>query len=118
MRGGPKRRIARIPTQEENDVPKPFVIFPGDRSRALSVVGEKITVLAAREDTQGYELCGIERWFRFDSDGAQMFSVTGTGSRAAAFFWQLDADVSDGDDIAGLTVVANEHGLRIGTPNE
>ena len=37
-------------------MPKPFVIFPADRSRALSVVGEKITVLASHEATHGYEL--------------------------------------------------------------
>ena len=148
-------------------MPKPFVIYPADRSRALSFVGEKITVLASREETQGYELFfqdgikgtgppphshawdesfyvlrgnirfaygdremvatpgtlvhvpgGVEHWFRFDSDGAQMLSVTGVGSRAAAFFTQLDANVSEGDDLAGLGVVAAKHGLTIGAPGE
>lgn len=148
-------------------MPKPFVIFPEDRSRALSVVGEKITVLADRDDTRGYELFfqdgvkdtgppphahdwdesfyvlrgnirfaygehemvatpgtlvhvpgGVVHWFRFESDGAQMFSVTGAGSRAAAFFRQLDAEVSDGNDLVGLGAVAVKHGLRIGPPGE
>ena len=37
-------------------MPKPFAVFPKDRSRALDVVGEKITVLASKNDTHGYEL--------------------------------------------------------------
>ena len=40
-------------------MPKPFVIYPADRSRALSVVGEKITVLASRDETQGDDLVGL-----------------------------------------------------------
>ena len=40
-------------------MPKPFVIYPADRSRAPSVVGEKISVLSSRDETQGYELVGL-----------------------------------------------------------
>jgi quercetin dioxygenase-like cupin family protein len=147
----------------ESDMPKPFVVSPEKRSRALDVVGEKITVLAAKADTQGYELffqdgtrgtgppphshdwdesffvlngdisfgfggremlatpgtlvhipAGTEHWFRFESDRGQMFTVTGSGSGAAAFFTQVDADVPDGSDIDGLVVVAKKHGLKIG----
>jgi quercetin dioxygenase-like cupin family protein len=146
-------------------VAKPFVVFPENRSRALNVVGEKITVLASKEDTHGYEVffqdgiegtgppphshdwdesffvlegdiqfgfdgremvatpgtlvhvpAGTEHWFRFESDEGQMLSVTGAGSGAAAFFNQVDADVSDGADIEGLTVVAEKHRLRIAAP--
>jgi mannose-6-phosphate isomerase-like protein (cupin superfamily) len=34
----------------------PLVVMPRDHGRALDVVGEKITVLASRDDTQGYEI--------------------------------------------------------------
>jgi quercetin dioxygenase-like cupin family protein len=148
-------------------VPKPLVVPPGDRSRALSVVGEKITVLASKEDTHGYELFlqdgtegtgppphshdwdesffvlrgnirfgfdgremlgtpgtlvhipgGTEHWFRFDSSEGQMLSITGVGSHAAAFFTQVDADVADGSDIAGLAAVAAKHRLNIEPPRK
>ena len=36
--------------------PQPFVIAPKAYSRALNVVGEKITVLASNDSTQGYEI--------------------------------------------------------------
>lgn len=36
--------------------PEPFVVTPQDYARALDVVGEKITVLAAKTATQGYEI--------------------------------------------------------------
>lgn len=36
--------------------PQPFVVTPGEYARALNVVGEKITVLASREATHGYEI--------------------------------------------------------------
>lgn len=36
--------------------PKPFVVTPEDYARSLDVVGEKITVLASKEATQGYEI--------------------------------------------------------------
>jgi quercetin dioxygenase-like cupin family protein len=41
-------------------MPKPFVVLPENRSRALDVVGDKITVLASKGDTHGYELFFIE----------------------------------------------------------
>jgi mannose-6-phosphate isomerase-like protein (cupin superfamily) len=131
------------------------------------VVGEKITVLASKQDTQGYELffqdgvegtgppphshdwdesffvlngnvqfgfdgdemlatpgtlvhlpAGTEHWFKFESDDGQMLSVTGLGSGAAAFFTQVDADVSDGSDIEALGVVAAKHRVSIGPPGE
>ncbi len=149
-------------------MPKPFVVSPASRSRALDVVGEKVFVLASKEDTHGYELffhdgtkgngppphshdwdesffvlkgniqfgfgggetmlatqgtlvhlpAGTEHWVRIDSDEAQMFSVTGLGSGAAAFFSQVDADVSDGSDIDGLVTVAEKHRLTISPPAE
>ncbi len=149
-------------------MPKPFAVFPKDRSRALDVVGEKVTVLASNNDTHGYELffqdgtkgngppphshdwdesffvlkgnvqfgfgggeamlatpgtlvhlpAGTEHWFKIDSDEAQMLSVTGQGSGAAAFFSQVDADVSDGSDIDGLSKVAEKHRLNIALPSE
>jgi quercetin dioxygenase-like cupin family protein len=34
----------------------PFVVAPEDRSRALDVVGTKVTVLASNAATQGYEI--------------------------------------------------------------
>ena len=61
---------------------------------------------------------GTEHWFKMDSDEAQMLSVTGRGSGAAAFFSQVDADVSDGSDIDGLTKVAEKHRLNIAPPSE
>ena len=146
-------------------MPKPFVVLPENRARALDVVGEKITVLASMDDTHGYELffhdgtkgtgppphshdwdesffvvkgdvqfgfdgremlatpgtlvhlpAGTEHWFRFESDEGQMLSLTGLGSGAAAFFTQVDADVSDGSDIDGLVAVAEKHRLNIAPP--
>lgn len=146
-------------------MPKAFVVPPENRSRPLNVVGEKITVLASKDDTHGYELffqdgskgtgppphshdwdesffvlkgniqfgydgrellatpgtlvhvpAGTEHWFRFETDRGQMLTVTGTGSGAAAFFTQVDADVADGSDIDGLVAVADKHGLKVGPP--
>lgn len=37
-------------------MPKPFIIMPGKAPRPLNVVGEKITVLASGEQTEGYEI--------------------------------------------------------------
>ena len=37
-------------------MPVPFVVMPGRAARPLSVVGEKITVLASSEQTGGYEI--------------------------------------------------------------
>ena len=34
----------------------PFVVTPGEYARALNVVGEKITVLASKGATHGYEI--------------------------------------------------------------
>ena len=146
-------------------MPKPFVVAPKDRARALSVVGEKITVLASKNDTHGYELffqdgtsgagppphshgwdesffvlngnirfgldgremlaapgtlvhipAGTEHWFQFESDEGQMLSVTGLGSAAAAFFTQVDSEVSDGSDTDRLIAVAQQHNLEIAIP--
>jgi quercetin dioxygenase-like cupin family protein len=36
--------------------PEAFVVAPDAHARALNVVGEKITVLAAKDATQGYEV--------------------------------------------------------------
>ena len=36
--------------------PEPFVVTPRDYPRALDVVGEKITVLASKKATRGYEI--------------------------------------------------------------
>jgi quercetin dioxygenase-like cupin family protein len=131
-------------------VPKPFVVLPENRSRAIDVVGEKITVLASKQDPphshdwdesffvlngnvqfgfDGDEMlatpgtlvhlpAGTEHWFKFESDDGQMLSVTGLGSGAAAFFTQVDADVSDGSDIEALGVVAAKHRVSIGPPGE
>ena len=148
-------------------MPKPFVVLPENRSRALDVVGEKITVLASVDDTHGYELffqdgtkgtgppphshdwdesffvlkgdiqfgfdglemlaapgtlvhvpAGTEHWFRFESDEGQMLSLAGSGSGAAAFFTQVDADVSDGSDLDGLAAVAANHRLNIAPPSK
>lgn len=35
---------------------QPFVVTPKDYARSLDVVGEKITVLASKTATQGYEI--------------------------------------------------------------
>ena len=35
---------------------KPFAVFPEIRPRALNVVGERLTVLASKEATHGYEI--------------------------------------------------------------
>jgi hypothetical protein len=40
----------------EKAMPKPFVTAPDHESRALNVVGEKITVLASGSQTGGYEI--------------------------------------------------------------
>ena len=56
---------------------------------------------------------GTEHWFRFESDEGQLLTVTGSGSGAAAFFPQVDADVSDGSDIEGLAVGAGSTGSRL-----
>ena len=37
-------------------MPAPFVVKPGEAPRPLNVVGEKITVLASGEQTEGYEI--------------------------------------------------------------
>lgn len=42
---------------------KPFAITPADYARSLDVLGEKITVLASKDATQGYEI--------FLQDGAE-----------------------------------------------
>ncbi|HYB10305.1 MAG TPA: cupin domain-containing protein [Alphaproteobacteria bacterium] len=42
---------------------KPFVVTPDNYARSLDVVGEKITVLASKDATQGYEI--------FLQDGAE-----------------------------------------------
>lgn len=36
--------------------PQPFAVIPDAYARALNVVGEKITVLASQQATQGYEV--------------------------------------------------------------
>ena len=36
--------------------PRPFVVVPKYHARSLDVVGEKITVLASKDATQGYEI--------------------------------------------------------------
>src|SRR5262252_7745849 len=36
--------------------PQPFAVIPDTYTRALNVVGEKITVLASQAATQGYEV--------------------------------------------------------------
>lgn len=36
--------------------PKPFVVEPKDYAPALDIVGEKLTILASGEQTQGYEI--------------------------------------------------------------
>lgn len=37
-------------------MPKPFVVTPTNSSRPLNVVGEKVTVLASGDQTEGYEV--------------------------------------------------------------
>ena len=37
-------------------MPIPFIVMPGRAPRPLNVVGEKITVLASAEQTDGYEI--------------------------------------------------------------
>ena len=148
-------------------MPKPFVVSRADRARPLNVVGEKITILASKDRTEGYEVffqdgvagtgppphshdwdesfyvlkgniafgfegremraapgtlvhipAGTEHWFRFESDEGEMLSITGSGSGAAGFFTQVDADVADASDIPGLFAVAANHRLKISAPEQ
>ena len=70
-------------------MPKPFVITPGDRSRELNVVGEKVTVLASKEATGGYEL--------FFQDG-----VEGTGPPPHKHDWDESFYVLQGNIQFGI----------------
>ena len=36
--------------------PRPFIVAPEDYAKALDIVGERVTVLASGEATQGYEI--------------------------------------------------------------
>jgi hypothetical protein len=65
-------------------MPKPFVVLPESRARALDVVGEKITVLASVDDTHGYEL--------FFQDGTK-----GTGPPPHSHDWDESFFVLRGD---------------------
>src|ERR1017187_6581968 len=62
---GPSRtfplRLVRLPTDPQTLRARtmkiqPFVVTPKDYARSLDVVGEKITVLASKTATQGYEI--------------------------------------------------------------
>jgi len=45
-----------LPRKEHRMKAQPFVVTPKDYARGLNVVGEKITVLASSDATQGYEI--------------------------------------------------------------
>jgi len=53
---------------------KPFFVAPKDYTRSLNVVGEKITVLASKDATDGYEI--------FLQDGAE-----GSGPPPHSHYW-------------------------------
>lgn len=139
-----------------------FILSAEDRPRALNIVGEKITVLASKQVTEGYEIflqegnegtgppphqhdwdesfiviegavdfgigdsqwtaepgtlvhlpAGTVHWFRFGRGGGRMFSMTGEGSDAAAFFTDCDITIPDGSpDLEKLGAVADRHAVR------
>ena len=62
---------------------QPFVVTPGHYARSLDVVGEKITVLASKIATQGYEI------FRQEGD-------EGTGPPPHSHEWDESFYVVDG----------------------
>ena len=64
---------------------KPFVVQPEDRAEPLSVIaGDKITVLASKEETQGYEI--------FLQEG-----LPGSGPRSHSHDWDETFMVMEGD---------------------
>ena len=62
---------------------QPFVVTPKDYARSLDVVGEKITVLASKTSTQGYEI--------FRQEGAE-----GTGPPPHSHDWDESFYVVNG----------------------
>jgi quercetin dioxygenase-like cupin family protein len=77
-------------------LPKPFVVAPKDYARSLEVVGEKITVLASKDATQGYEI--------FLQDGAE-----GSGPPPHSHDWDESFYVVKGHveiKYAGKTIAA------------
>ena len=66
-------------------LPKPFVVQPEDRTEPLNVVaGDKIWVLASKEETKGYEV--------FLQEG-----LPGAGPRSHSHDWDETFIVIDGD---------------------
>ncbi len=64
---------------------KPFVVQPEDRAEPLSVIaGDKITVLASKEETQGYEIFLQE-------------CLPGSGPRSHSHDWDETFMVMEGD---------------------
>jgi quercetin dioxygenase-like cupin family protein len=59
---------------------------------------------------------GTTHWFRFGSSGGVMISITSRAG-AAAFFTQVDAEVSPADpDLGALIGIATAHGLDVPIP--
>ncbi len=57
---------------------------------------------------------GTTHWFRFGPDGGRMLSLTGAGSKAAAFFTGVDAALPQGEmDVAVIGAVAAAHELTV-----
>jgi quercetin dioxygenase-like cupin family protein len=60
---------------------------------------------------------GTTHWFRFGAGGGDMISVTSRAG-AAAFFTQVDAEVSPADpDLGALIGIATAHGLSVPIPS-
>ena len=97
---------------------KPFAIFPENHPQSLSVVGERITVLASKNTTAKLGTlvhlpAGTVYWFRFKEGGGQMISITGQGSDASQFFTDLDAEIPSGSpDIEKLQTIADRHDVK------
>ncbi len=80
---------------------KPFVVQPEDRAEALNVVaGDKVTVLASNEATQGYEI--------FWQEGSP-----GSGPRSHSHDWDETFIVIEGD--LKFIINGEEMTAKIGT---
>ena len=82
-------------------LPKPFVVQPEDRAEPLKVIaGDKIWVLASKEETQGYEVFLQE-------------AVPGSGPRSHSHDWDETFFVIDGD--LTLRINGEESTAKAGT---
>lgn len=96
------------PPPHRHDWDESFYVLQGDIR-----FGMEDAEMLATPGTLVHMPAGTTHWFRFEGDDGQMLSITGPGSRASAFFTQLDADIADGNDLAGLSEVAEKHGVII-----